>query len=66
MTGDTAAEWFDYWIDTLAHDETKLYYSKWAHGPRTDRHLVGAVERGVHGRIHELGLWSNTIGDMHA
>ncbi len=54
MTLDPASDWFDKWIDTYRHPDTKLYASTWTRLEGKPRAIVGIVERGRGTNIYDM------------
>ncbi len=52
---DPVAEWFDYWIDTYSHPDTRLYANRWTQANKArQRATVGTIEQGGSPHIYEI------------
>ena len=60
MTGDTVADWFDYWIDTYANPATQLFAHPGRKEPGPRHAVIGIDENGTDAHLYEIERSSNT------
>lgn len=66
MTGDAAADWFDYWIDTYANPATKIFAHTWSRkesgplGIHPQRAVIGIDENGTDAHLYDIERSSHT------